>query len=201
MLADPNKTTATYDPLANGILVGSGPWECKSGTGVLGGGCATSGFQNPPPGQTYTLTRFGKGLPPASTTSGIYFRSSGNLALYIWTQENDANPLQAVSAVSLCYGLALGTGACRHWQQGIGANTATGQGQCSPSQAGCVGINQVSAVEIRYNLNWIAPFEWTTGPPVGIGALPPTLYEGPVTFTPCQPGGSSPPGSTTGYDC
>ena len=201
MLADPNKTTATYDPLANGILVGSGPWECKSGTGVLGGGCATSGFQNPPPGQTYTLTRFGKGLPPASTTSGIYFRSSGNLALYIWTQENDANPLQAVSAVSLCYGLALGTGACRHWQQGIGANTATGQGQCSVSQAGCVGINQVSAVEIRYNLNWIAPFEWTTGPPVGIGALPPTLYEGPVTFTPCQPGGSSPPGSTTGYDC
>ena len=184
MQADPNKITPTYDPLANGILIGSGPWECKSGTGVVGGGCSSTGFMNPPPGQSYILTRYGKGFAPASSTSGIYFRSSGNLALYIWTQENDANPLQPVSAVSLCFGQPVSNGSCTHWQHGIGA-----------SATGVVGINQVSAVELRYNLNWIAPFEWASAPPLGIGALPPVLYEGSVTLNPCsvQP--------TTGYDC
>jgi len=186
MKFDPTKVAATYDPQdsINEKLVGSGPWECKSSTGVVGASCSSSGTQNPPPGGAYTLTRFGNGLPPASSTSGIYFRSSGNLALYIWTQENDANPLQPVSAVSLCFGQPVSNGSCTHWQHGIGA-----------SATGVVGINQVSAVELRYNLNWISPFEWASSPPLGIAALPPVLYEGSVTLNPCniQP--------TTGYDC
>ncbi len=208
MQIDPAKTSATYDPILNHTLVGSGPFECgpvtSSGSSTT---CSSTGTQNPPTNGSYTLTRFGctnatTCLAPASSTSGIYFRSSGGLGLYVWSEQNDANPIQPVSAVSLCFGLALGTGACGHWQQGIGANTATGQGQCSVSQAGCVGINQVSAVELRYNLNWIQPFEWaSSSKPLGIVSTPPTLYEGTVTLSPCPPGGTSPPGSTTGYDC
>ncbi len=176
MTVDPAKIAAAYDPIANRILVGSGPWQCGTVTDLGSGACSSSGTQNPPPGGTYTLTRFGNGLPPASSTSGIYFRSSGDLALYIWSEQNDANPIQPVSAVSICFGQPVNpSGSCAHWQQGIGK-----------SATGVVGINQVSIVELRYNLNWIGPFEWATSPPLGIGALPPVLYEGSVTLNPCN---------------
>jgi ABC-type transport system substrate-binding protein len=186
IIAHPNKITATYDPLANGILVGSGAWECKSSTGVVGIGCSSSGTQSPPnPGGSFFLTRFGKGFAPASSTSGIYFRSSGDLALYAWTQENDINPIQAVSAVSVCFGQPFNpSGACSHWQRGIGASTT-----------GVVGINQVAAVELRYDLNWVNPFEWALSPPLGIGSVTPILYEGSVTLNPCTVD------PTNGYDC
>ena len=206
MQVDPNKITATYDPILSHTLVGSGPWECGPVTSIGSGLCSTTGTQNPPTGDTYTLTRFGctnaiTCLAPASSTSGIYFRSSGDLALYAWSEENDISPSIPLSAVELCFGLAIGAGACAHWQQGIGANTNTGFGACGLTQPGCVGSNQLSEVLLRYSLNWITPFEWTTGPPLGIVATPPVLYEGAVTLSPCPTGGSSPPGSTTGYDC
>lgn len=189
MQVDPAKTTATYDPILNGILIGSGPWACRSNTGVLGAACSSS--QSPPqPGGSFTLTRYGCTTPancllPASSTSGIYFRSSGDLALYIWSQENDVSAIQSVSFVAVCFGQPVNpSSSCAHWQHGIGA-----------SSTGIVGINQVSAVELRYNLNWISPFEWTTNPPLGIGAFPPVLYEGPVTLNPCSVD------SVNGYDC
>jgi hypothetical protein len=67
---------------------------------------------------------------------------------------------------------------------------------------GVVGINQVSIVELRYNLNWVSPYEWGgplgigTNPPLGIGIFPPVLYEGSVTLNP-----ASVAGCPTGYDC
>jgi len=185
MTVNPADTSATFDPIANHTFVGSGPWQCGNVTSSGSGLCSSSGTQNPPTGGSYTLTRFGNGLPPASSTSGIYFRSNGDLALYIWSQENDVIPIQAASAVDLCFGLPVGPGSCSHWQQGIGA-----------SPTGVVGINQVSIVFLRYNTNWVAPFEWTTSSPLGIGAFPPILYEGSVTLSP-----ASVVGCPTGYDC
>jgi hypothetical protein len=190
MQADPNKITATYDPLSNGILVGSGPWECKNSAGIIGAGCSSTGFMNPPPGQSYTLTRFGKGLAPASSTSGNYFRSAGDLALWIWSQENDVTPIAPVSAVSLCFNQPLNFGSCAHWQQGIGA-----------SSTGIVGTNQISIVELRYNLNWVSPKNWATDAPLGIGALPPVLYEGSSTLNPASVAGCTAAYPTGGYDC
>jgi Bacterial extracellular solute-binding proteins, family 5 Middle len=182
---DPAKLSATYDPIINHILLGSGPWSCGTVTASGSGTCTSGVGQSPPPGGSYTLTRFGNGLAPASSTSGIYFRSSGDLALWIWSQENDVNPIAAISAISLCFGQPVSTtGPCVHWQHGIGA-----------SSTGIVGINQVSAVELRYNLNWVSPKEWATNPPLGIGAFPPVLYEGPVTLNPCSID------SVNGYDC
>ncbi len=204
MQVDPAKTSATYDPILNHTLVGSGPFECgpvtSSGSSTS---CSSTGTQNPPTNGSYTLTRFGCSnatscLAPASSVSGIYFRSSGDLALYIWSEQNDQSQIFPLSQVFICYGQPVNpSGPCSHWQQGIGANTATGQGQCSASQAGCVGINQVSAVEIRFNLNWLQPFEWaSSSPPLGIVSFPPVLYEGTVILNPAWV-----VGCPSGYDC
>jgi hypothetical protein len=198
MTIDPNKITATYDPIATHTFVGSGPWQCGQVTLTGSGTCTTTGAMNPGQGGSYTLTRFGCGqappsppcLAPASSTSGNYFRSSGDLALYLWTQENDQNPIASVSAVSLCFNQPLNFGSCAHWQQGIGASTN-----------GIVGTNQVSEVELRYNLNWVSPKNWATDAPLGIGALPPVLYEGSTTLNPASVAGCASAYPVGGYDC
>ena len=197
MQADPNKIVATYDPLANGVLIGSGPWECKSSTGVVGAGCSSTGFMNPGAGGSYTLQRFGKGLAPASSTTGIYFRSAGNLALWIWSEQNNVSPELIFSIVASCYGqpaLPLGgvpaPSSCAHFQQGIGASGG-------PT---VVGLNQVS-IELRfYGLDWVAPYSWASAPPTGIGPLSPVLYEG-ITLNPASVAGCNSAYPTGGYDC
>jgi hypothetical protein len=188
MTVNPADLGAAFDPIASHLFVGSGPWQCGTVTSTGSGICTPSPFiQNPPVGGSYTLTRFGNGLAPASSISGIYFRSSGDLALYIWSQQNDVNPLLAFVSVASCYGLSVNlSGPCAHWQQGIG----------SPGTGALVGLSQVSISSRFYNLNWVAPFEWTTIPPRGIGSLPPILYEGSTTFNP-----ASVIGCPSGYDC
>jgi len=184
-------TAATFDPLAAGVMIGSSAWECVSSTNVLGKGCSTTGTQNPPTGDSYTLTRFGNGLAPASSISGLYFRSSGDLALYIWSEQNDVNPLLAFVSVASCYGVAVNlSGSCGHFQQGIG-NAGSGT---------VVGLIQVGVSERFYNLNWVAPFEWATSPPTGIIPLNPILHEGSVTMNP-NPGGTACQSPNTYYDC
>jgi hypothetical protein len=187
MTVNPAFVTATFDPLSNGILIGSGPWECKSSAGVLGVGCSSNNTQSPQyPGGSFSLTRFGAGLAPASNTSGIYFRSAGNLALWIWAGPGSAGPgIVALGSLEFCFGQPVNlSGPCAHWQHGIGA-----------SSTGVVGVNQIAIVELRYGLDWVAPYNWATSPPLGIGTFPPTLYEGSITLNPC----SIDP--INGYDC
>jgi hypothetical protein len=85
-----------------------------------------------------------------------------------------------------CFGKPFNpAGPCGHLQQGIG-NMGTG----------IVSINQI-AVEARFfGVNWVAPFNWQTNPPLGISPFPPVLYEGSVTLNP-----SSVVGCPSGYDC
>lgn len=194
MTVNPSQLAPTYDPIYNHALVGSGPWECGSVTSSGSGQCTPIGIQNPAPfGGSYTLTRFGSGLPPASSVTGIYFRSSGDLALAIWSEENDVSPILPLSAVMLCFGQPVNyAGSCNHWQQGIGA-----------SMTGVVGVNQISIVLIRYDLNWVSPFEAASNPPFGMAVFPPVLFEGPVTLNPSTVVGCNQPvlGSNNGYDC
>src|SRR5438552_4607423 len=89
----------TFDPLANGLLIGSGPYTCESigGTGhppvgTIGAGCSIDNTQYPPFGlNDFTLTRSGCTLTASGTICGVagsssdYFRSSGALASYIWS--------------------------------------------------------------------------------------------------------------------
>jgi Bacterial extracellular solute-binding proteins, family 5 Middle len=192
MTIDPNKTAATYDPISNHIFVGSGPFQCGTVTSSGSGTCTSTGAQNPPTGGSYTLARFGKGLAPASSVSGIYFRSSGNAALHIWSQQNDLNPSTIFGLVAACYLKPVDlTGSCAHFQQGIGGFNGLG-GAAAPVNAAQV------AIENRfYALNWVAPFNWATAPPLGIASLTGlVLYEGGVTLAP-----ASLVGCPAGYDC
>lgn len=198
MQADSNKITTNYDPLANGILIGSGPWECKNNAGVLGAGCSSTGFQNPGPGGSYTLQRFGKGLAPASSVNGIYFRSSGNAALWIWSKQGGGNSFVNFSLLAFCYNQPVNlTGPCGHFQEGIG----------NPGTGSMVTTSQVTIGIRFFALNWVnggppaLPYDWATNPPIGISPFPPVLYEDGVTLNPASVAGCSSSYPTGGYDC
>jgi len=186
---------AAYDPIANHNLVGSGPWECgpvtSSGSST---NCSSSGAENPPVGGSYALTRFGKGLPPASSISGSYFRSSGSLALYLWSHDTGdiTHDFLNFSVVASCFGAPVtSTGSCAHFQQGIGANG----GPVS------VGLAQVAIVNRFVGNNWVAPYNWNNSPPTGIIPLNPVLYENTITLNPASAAGCATPYPAGGYDC
>ena len=189
MTINPADTSATFDPISAHIFVGSGAYECGFVTSTGSGQCTPNGTMNPAVGQSYTLTRFGNGFAPASSVSGTYFRSSGNTALWIWsrnkgdTTHDFLNFAQPVA----CYGQPINlTGPCGHWQQGIG----------NPGNGNSVGLSQISIILRFFGVNWVAPYDWQTNPPTGIGPFPPVLYEGSVTLNP-----SSVVGCPSGYDC
>src|SRR5438309_600280 len=189
------QTGAGYDPIVNHSLVGSSGYTCgvvtSSGSSTS---CSSTGAMNPPVGGSYVLSRFGKGLPPASSVSGIYFRSNGNLAAYLWSQDTGdiTHDFLNFSVVARCFGAAVtSTGPCAHFQRGIGANG----GPIS------VGLSQVSIVNRFVGLNWVAPFNWATTPPVGIIPLAPVLYENTITLNPASVAGCTTHYPTGGYDC
>jgi len=189
-----SQTAAGYDPIVNHTFVGSGPWQCGTVTSSGSGTCTSTGSQNPPVGGNYVLTRFGKGLAPASGVSSIYFRSNGNLAAYIWSQDTGdiTHDFLNFSVVASCFGAAVtSTGPCAHFQQGIGAN-----GGPIP-----VGLSQVAIVNRFVGTNWVAPFNWATSPPVGVIPLQPVLYENTLILNPSGVAGCTNPYPTGGYDC
>jgi hypothetical protein len=190
-----SQTTAGYDPIANHTLVGSSGYTCGVVTSAGSStSCSSTGAMNPPVGGSYVLSRFGKGLAPASSVSGIYFRSNGNLAAYIWSQDTGdiTHDFLNFSVVASCFGAAVtSTGPCAHFQRGIGANG----GPVS------VGLSQVAIVNRFVGLNWVAPFNWVSSPPVGIIPLPPVLYENTITLNPASVAGCTTAYPTGGYDC
>ncbi len=194
---DSSKILPAYDPIANGIFVGTGSWVCKSGGGTIGLGCSSTGTQSVSPGGTFTFQRYGFGTTPGGSLN-TYFRSSGNLALYIWTGDTgDFNhDFLNFGVVSLCFGqslLPLGTTTgCGHWQQGIGAPTG---------HSTVTGI-QVGIVQRFVGVNWVSPYDWVSSPPQGIVSFPPSLYDGQSNFL--QPASAAPCTSAYpvgGYDC
>jgi len=197
MNVDVAQTSASYDPIVNHSLVGSGPWECglvtSSGSSTS---CSSSGAENPPVGGSYTLTRFGKGLAPASSISSLYFRSNGNLALWTWSDDRgditNPNDFLNFSVVASCFGAPVTSlQPCAHFQQGIGAN-----GGPVP-----VGLSPVAIVNRFVGLNWVAPYNWQSSPPPGIIPFAPVLYEGGYTLNPASIAGCSTPYPSGGYDC
>ena len=193
MSADPSKLTAQFDPIANHILIGSGPWTCGSGSG-LGQACSPGNVQNPGVGQSYSLQRNGKGIAPSFP--GDYFRSSGNLALWLWAGGPNLSS-NWFSIAKSCFGAApvtLGStptvSSCAHWQQGIGtsgATTAPGVGGCPSGTTPCgisVGTNQLSIIRLySVPIDWLGAVNgnaltWNATPPQGIIPLNPILYAG-----------------------
>jgi hypothetical protein len=195
MSADPNKVAPTYDPVANHILIGSGPWECTDTT-VVGSGCTPCGAAICFP-SIYTLQRFGSGTSPGNGLSDHYFRSNGNLALWIWSGDNGdfTHDFGVLQTVRSCFGVPVGTSGCTHWQEGIGGG---GDGVTC-----CVVTSvQVSIVNRFVSVNWVGPFAWNASPPLGLAALSPVLYEGSApTLNPASLVGCAYAYPTGGYDC
>ncbi len=191
---NPAHVSPTFDPIASHVFVGSGPWQCGTVGSAGSGTCSSSGTQNPPAGSSITLTRFGNGLPPASSVSGMYFRSSGNLALCIWATGNcspdftHVPPFLIFSQVAACLGQPVNlSGPCGHWQQGFG----------NPGTGNPVGFTQVVIVDRFLFVNAVGPFIWASASaPTGVAALSPVLHEGSVTMNP-----ASVVGCPSGYDC
>jgi hypothetical protein len=233
--ADPaaNSVTPTvsgphFDPIANGILIGSSFLECTAIPGLpnptgaaVGAGCTSTGFENPGVGGFYQLTRYGAGTTPGvAVPSSKYFRSSGTLAYYIWSGNNGQSTHDFInsSTAAFCFLKAVGTAGCTQWQQGI-VNPVAAPG--AP-----VGFLQISAVSNFQGVRWTDPFNWLPGisyacclftpnPPTGIAPLPLTLYEGISTGNAGNPFASGTPQvlqpasvalctaayPTGGYDC
>ncbi len=198
--ADPNKTSFFYDPVANHILIGSGPYLCRDrNTGQLGGGCTSSGNEHVAAGGGIALRRFGYGNAPGANPTSTYFRSAGTLALAIWAGTNgDANHDSViVGSAAFCFGKAVGTAGCTRWQSGMG----------NPGGGTPVGVTQIAIVNrFAQDGNWISPFNWlpgipaaccpfTSNPPDGIASATPILYEGTATLSPCNIDPAN------GYDC
>jgi hypothetical protein len=190
MNADPSKTNPSFDPLSSGILIGSGPWECLSSVDVPGIGCSSSGTGILPIGGSYSLTRFGRGLPPGTSVAGDYFRSSGSLALWIWSGDNGdlTHDFLNFSHAAFCYNNPAST--CQPLTEGIGG--------CIQ---GCrVGLSQIAIVARFVGVNWVSPFSLAS-PPVGMGPFPPILYSGSQTLNPASVVGCASPYPIGGYDC
>ncbi len=189
------QTSASYDPIVNHSLVGSGPWECgpvtSSGSSTS---CSSSGAESPPVGGSYTLTRFGEGLAPASSISGDYFRSNGNLALWIWSGPvSFTQGFLNFSILSACFGTTSPN--CSHWMMGIGGCGGTMTNSCP------IGLEQISIVNRFIGVNWIAPFDWHTSPPFGIIPLNAVLYENTLRLNPASVASCATPYPAGGYDC
>jgi len=152
----------TFDPVANGLLIGSGPYTCESigGTGhpsvgTIGGGCSIDNTQYPPFGlNDFTLTRTGCTLTSTGTVCGVagsssdYFRSSGALASYVWSGDigSGSADFSKVLTVNSCHSSSPSAN-CPHWAQGIGNPGGTG--------TNAVGLSQRLKVNSYKGVSWI----------------------------------------------
>jgi hypothetical protein len=189
---DTTKIGATYDPVASGILIGSGPWEAVT-NGVVGGGTGVTpcGSQVCSTTPTYTLQRYGSVASITASGCGVsdhYFRSNCTLAIWAWTNDNGlfshdfTSELQVIRA---CNGITPVPAQCVKWTKGIVGTGGT-----------AIGSVQIGAVNRFVAVDWVGPFDWSLAPPTGLVAFPPVLYDGPTTIlNPC----SIDP--TNGYDC
>ena len=188
-------TGGSYDPITAHTLVGSGAFTCGTVTSSGSGSCSSSGTMNPPVGGGYVLSRFGKGLAPASSISSVYFRSAGNLALWTWSEDtgDTTHDFLNYSVLASCFGTQSSN--CSHWMMGIGGCGGAVTSPCT------IGLQQLAIVNRFVGLNWVAPFIWQSSPPAGIIPFAPVIHEGAYTLNPASIAGCSTPYPIGGYDC
>ena len=147
-----------YSPIASHTFVGSGPWQCGAVNSSSGSGTCDFPIGPGSAAGSFTLS-----------ANNNYFRSTTKAATWVWSAESDQSgqALAAASAVGSCDNVAVNlSGTCGHYQQGIG----------NPGSGTPVSVSTVTSVDAFYLVNWVAPFNWATSTPVGIGApFPPVL--------------------------
>jgi hypothetical protein len=184
-------TSPQYDPIRNGNLIGSGPWECAAVPGLsnpsgaaIGGGCTSTGAENPGVSGYYQLTSFGAGTTPGTAVpSTQYFRSSGKLAIYIWSGNNGQSTHDFLNSSTVASCLNKTGGSCTQWTMGIGNPSGN---SVTPN---AVGFLQISGATSFNGVHWTAPFDYLPGisytcctftpnAPTGVAPLPLLLYAG-----------------------
>ena len=221
-------TSPRFDPIKSGVLIGSGAFECLAVPGLadpslatIGGGCSSTGLENPGVGGYYQLTNFGAGTTPGvAVPSSQYFRSSGKLAVYVWSGNNGQTTHDFLnsSTVASCFGKT--GGACTQWTMGIGNSLGT---STAPKAVSFLTVTSATGFN---GVKWTDPFNYlpgityaccpfTASAPAGVAPLPMTLYEGtsngnignPFTsgteqvLKPAATAGCTSPYPTGGYDC
>jgi hypothetical protein len=217
---DNAKIQPGYDPVASHNLIGSGAWQCLTGTVVGGSGCSSSGTQSVPAGGSWTLTRYGKCVTtgtgasaphnlgcnfdssvctPTDTTHVCYVQSppGGSLNSYFRSSGNLAlwsysGDRGDFSKDFLNFGAVS---LCFGKPVGTAGCTVWQHGIGGSASGTQVGLTQVGIVQRFVGINWVAPYDWTASPPKGIATFPPVLYEGAATLNPCSID------SVNGYDC
>ncbi len=180
------------DAVSNNRLIGSGAWECVNSTGVVGGGCTSTGLDSTGPGNTITLTRFGLGQNPLDPGKS-YFRSSAKYAQWQWadlTGVESVNIFDAAAAGACLNQRATSTLCARMDVPGaIATNIASGVPATPPTlpatipfggkSVGIIGITEVAQVFRWFGVKWTPFF---TGVKLystlsGAQTQPPTLYQ------------------------
>jgi len=189
---DPSYLTGpTSDPVANNMLIGSGPFVCAPGpytgpsTPGLGGGCTSSGTGSVTTG-TITLQRYGSGLTPAN--SG-YFRGNANYKQYLWADVNGDGQVNAID-ISLTSGCQANFGsnptACNHLDGASTTLSCTSAGPCIGASSGGDNDGAVTGFEksqvLRwYNTFWNSPFSYSSLQ--GVLPAPPALQDDGSTYS------------------
>ncbi len=180
--ADPGKVDPSYDPLAAGTFIGSGPFACLSvfpiDRGRLGTGCA-SNSDGSRAGQaisgTMTLTRydftgrlgatdpfaqwFRNNNPSWGTGSNSVAAESGQLQEFLWADryDNGVVTILDLNSVASCVGRSSNGGPCTdyaYWNRpALHPATPT------------VVSNELAIVATHLDDEWINPYAWSSSPP------------------------------------
>ena len=176
--ADPAKTSPSYDVLASGTLIGSGPFMCRSvfasDSGRIGTGCARNADgsragQALAPGASMLLQAYDLTGAPGNTDPFLqYMRSynaawgtgsstsveSGQYQEFRWADRfgNATVTIRDVASVARCFGATNST-SCPDYQYWL-------RPALHPSTPNTVG-SEVTIVASHFEDAWVSPFSWS----------------------------------------
>ncbi len=172
------RASFSFDPLASNMLIGSGPFECKSifapDLGSIGGGCAVNddgsrGTQEIPVGGKLLLTAFDNTGPGTTDPFDQYMRSfnpnwgmgtgtaaeSGQYQEFVYSDidGNKVVSLTDLASVAACFGASGATATCSasnyaHWQR---SSFETVPGTIS---------GEAAIVAAHYGDYYVFPYPW-----------------------------------------
>jgi hypothetical protein len=173
------------DPVANNMLIGSGPFVCgvrnnvadpTSGFSVLGGGCTNTGTSTVTSG-SITLYRYGTGV---SHLSGSYFRSNAKYREFAWALTGSGPTLTIldISAIQACFS-GQPPPSCAHYRSPDATVTCTIAGPCIGTVSGgnggpLTGLQKAEVIQ-WYQTAWTTPIAYGTLD--GVLPAPPQLQE------------------------
>ncbi len=193
-IADPAKTSLSYDPVAVGTFIGSGPYVCRSvfsqdfgrvGTGCVGNSDLTRGGQAIGPGgfvflQAYDRTKEAGNVDPFlqymrsnNPSWGTDSSHSGLFQEFSWADryDNATVTIQDIASVAACSGKTTASG-CIDYSYWL-------RPAFHPGTPGTIG-SEVIVVVSHIDETWVSPFSWSGEQ----GNQPGTLLENITPFTP-----------------